>query len=163
MRRAFVVVLVLAFALPAVAADEFKAVVKGIEQHYGIRRSHPHLLGVVMFFAKPATWGSGAHALKLAVFEAEGRDFSGSGADLDRIVADALGPKWQPFVRAQSRKDRESSVIYVSFSGKQMRMVIASAERGEISVVHVKISEDAIRDWMDHPETQARSHSHRHD
>ncbi len=160
MRRAAVVLVVFVLALPAAAADEFGAVVKAIEQHYGIRRSHPHLLGFFMVFAKPAAWGSGAHGLKLAVFEDERRDFSASAEDLDSIVAGALGPKWQPFVRVRSQRSGETSVIYASFAGKQMRMIMASLERGEISLVHVRIGEKAIGEWMDDPESQARHHSH---
>ncbi len=161
MRRMVAVLLLLAVALPAAAADRgFTAVVKGIEKHYGIRRSHPHLLGLTLFFAKPATWGSGVSGLKLAVFEDEGRDFTTSAADLDRLVADAVGPEWRPFVRVDSQRDHETSVIYTSFAGKKMRMLIASVERGEISVVHLQISEKDIREWMDEPAAKARHHSH---
>ncbi len=163
MRRILVVLLLLAVALPAAAADHgFKAVVKGIEKHYGIKRSHPHLLGMVLFFAKPATWGSGVSGLKLAVFEAEGHDFTTSANDLDHLVADSVGPEWRPFVRVDSRRDHESSVIYTSFAGKKMRMLIASVERGEISVVHLQVSENGIREWMDEPAAKARHHSHDH-
>jgi hypothetical protein len=162
MRRTLVVLLLCALTLSAAAADrDFNAVVKGIERHYGIRRSHPHLLGFALFVAKPAMWGSGAHGLKLAVFESETRDLSTSTADLDRIMADAVGPEWRPFVRVRSNQDRESSVIYVAFAGKQMRMLIASVEHDEIAVVHLRISEKAIHQWMDEPVQEARGHSHR--
>jgi len=35
-------------ALPA-SADEFNSVVKGIESHYGIHRTHPHLINFALF------------------------------------------------------------------------------------------------------------------
>ena len=159
MRRLGVVLLLFVIAVPAVAGNrDFKNVVKGVEKHYGLRRSHPYLLGFAMFVGKPAMWGSGASGLKLAVFEDEKRDFTAQAADLDRIVAEAVGPKWQRFVRVNSRKSGESTVIYVSFAGKQMRMMIATVERGEIAVVHVQVSEKEIGKWMDDPGGEAKGH-----
>ncbi len=161
MRRLAAVALLFLMAMPVAAADGgFKAVVKGIEKHYGIKRSHPHLIGFTMFFAKPAMWGSGVHGLKLAVFEDERRDFTTPVADLNQIVASAIGPEWRPFVRVQSHRDNEATVIYTSFAGKHMRMLIASVERGEISVVHMRISEKEIQNWMEEPAGKGRHHSH---
>ncbi len=160
-RRGAILLVMLALALPA-AADEFGAVVKGIEKHYGIKRLHPHLIGFAMFIAKPATWGSGAGSLKVAVFEGEDRHFDPSIADLDQIVANSVGSRWQRFVTVHSRRDGEATVIYTQFSGKHMRMLIATVESDEIAVVHVKVSGDGIRKWMQDPEGEAKDSSHRH-
>lgn len=164
MRRLGVVALLaVVVALPAAGADrDFNTVVKRIEQQYGIRRSHPHLLGFALFVAKPATWGSGVHGLKVAVFEDEHRNFESVPADeLDRIVSEALGPKWQPFVRVHSRRDRESTVIYTSWSGNQMKMLIATVEHDGLTVVHIEMSESAIKRWVADPGDEARGASHR--
>ncbi len=161
MRRLGMVLLLLALVAPAAARDDFKAVVKGIERHYGIRRQHPLLLGFTMFLAKPAMWGTGSSGLKLAVFEDHSRDFTASAGELDRVVAEAVGSQWRPFVRVHSPKGGESSVIYTSFAGKHMRMLIASVERGEIAIVHIKISEKGVRDWMDDPAHEARTNRER--
>ncbi len=164
-RLGIVALLALVVALPAVGADrDFKAVVKGIERQYGIRRSHPHLLGFALFFAKPATWGSGVHGLKLAVFEDGNRNSRNvTLADLDRIVFEALGTEWRPFVRVQSRRDRESTVIYARWLGKQMKMLIASADRDGLAVVQMEMSESAIKRWAADPQDEAKDASRRHD
>ncbi len=156
--------LAIAVALPAAGADrDFNAVVKGIERQYGIRRSHPHLLGFALFFAKPATWGSGVHGLKLAVFEDGHRTSRNvSLADLDGIVSQTLGPEWRPFVRVQSRRDHENTVIYARFSGKQMKMLIASAEHDGLTVVQLDMRESAIKRWAADPQDEARA-SQRHE
>ncbi len=165
MRRLGILALLAVLALPAVGADrDFKAVVKGIERQYGIRRSHPHLLGFALFFAKPATWGSGVHGLKLAVFEDGNRNSRNvTLAALDGIVSEALGADWRPFVRVQSRRDHESSVIYASCSGKQMKMLIASADHDGLAVVQMEMSESAIKRWAADPQDEARGASHRHE
>ncbi len=163
MRRGYpVLILFLVLTLPAAAADGFSGVVKGIEAHYGIRRLHPHLIGFTMFLAKPAMWGSGAGAMKVAVFEDENRTFKASLAELDAIVAESAGPQWQPFVRVDSRGDGEATVIYTSFSGKHMRMLIATIEPGSIAVVHLKISKNGIRKWIADPEREAKDSSQVH-
>ncbi len=159
-RRVALVYVLLALALPAAADDGFGAVVKGIEAHYGIRRLHPHLIGFTMFLAKPMMWGSGAGSMKVAVFEEDGRSFTASLTELDAIVAKSVGRQWRPFVRVDSRRDGEATVIYTSFSGKHMRMLIATVEHDSIAVVHMKISKGGIRKWMADPEGEAKDSSH---
>ncbi len=160
-RRAAVLALVLVLALPAAAADGFKAVVQGIEKHYGMKRLHPHLIGFTMFVAKPFLWGSGAGGLKVAVFESdEGREFNASPVALDRIMTNSLGPQWRPFVRVRSRHNGETTAIYTQFSGKHLRMLIATVESDEIAVVQLNVNADGIKKWMEDPGREARNSSH---
>src|SRR5512145_3369951 len=100
-RPGAVLLLLLAFAMPA-AADGFDSVVKKVESHYGVHRLFPRLIGFALFVAKPATWGSGVGGVKVAVFEAEGRTFNPSMAELDGIVQASIGREWRPFVRVDS-------------------------------------------------------------
>jgi hypothetical protein len=137
-------IIIIVLAIPA-SADEFGAVVKRIESHYGIQRTHPRLIGFVLFFAKSAMWGSGISGLKVAAFEGENRTFTPSLQELDQIMVGSLGLKWQPFVRVDSRKDGEATVIYADFSD---------------SVVQMKLSTKAIRRWMADPESEVAAHKH---
>ena len=162
MRRLGAIVLfVFVLAVPA-SADEFKDAVKRIESHYGIRRIHPHLIGFALFVAKPATWGSGAGGLKVAVFENENGAFKPSSQEVERIMLSSLGPKWQPFVRVHSRRDGEDTIIYAECSGKKMQMLIAAIERNDLTLVRMSIKGKALSRWLVDPESEAKNTGHKH-
>jgi hypothetical protein len=144
--------------IPA-CADDFSSVVKGIESHYGICRVHPHLVGFALFLAKPAMWSRDVSGLKVAVFEKENRAFTPSLQELDKIMIASLSPEWQPFVRVSSRREGEATVIYINLSGKHMGMLIATIERSEIAVVHLKVDGKAIERWMQDPINEAKDAS----
>jgi hypothetical protein len=150
--------LVLSFTTLASAGDnEFRGVVHAIEGHYGVRHMHIPLLGFAMWFARP----EGVSGMKLAVFE----NFSGStdADDVSRIVEDALGHEWYPFVRVRSRNrvkgDDEATLIYASPSGGKLRMMIVNVESTEATVVEVKLSDRAIRQWLKEPGEEAEGHA----
>lgn len=64
-------------------------------------------------------------------FDAEG---AYSMADVDDIRAQLKGPEWSLIVSSRSKKDRETSEIYVHRDGG---MVILAAEPKELTVVHI--------------------------
>jgi len=158
---AAILLLLSASVIPAFA-DGFDSVVEKIESHYGVRRTHPHLIGFALFLAKPATRGSGVGGLKVAAFEAEGRRFNPSMSQLDTIVRESVGREWRPFVRVESRRSGEATVIYAHADGKHMRMLVASVERSDISIVQMQIDGKAFKRWADDPEGEARHTAHTH-
>lgn len=165
MRRLWIAVLIaVAIALPAAGADgSFESLVNRVEQQCNIRRSHPHLLGFGLFMAKPITWFSGVHEVKLAIFEGERLNAQGiPGTGFDRIISQTLGPDWHPIVRVQSRREHGATIIYASCSGKHMRMLIATAEPQEFTMIHAKIGEGPIKKWLADPQDEARGGMHRH-
>ncbi|MBN1566688.1 MAG: hypothetical protein JXA73_02500 [Acidobacteria bacterium] len=155
MKRIGVMLLVVLMLATPAFADGFDSVTKRVESHYGVRRTHPHLIGFALFFVKPAIWGSGVGGLKVAVFEKEGRAFSPSMSELDRIVQESVGQNWRPFVRVDSRRSGEATVIYVNCSGKRMQMLVASVDQGDITVVQMKVSQKAFKRWKNDPEGEA--------
>jgi hypothetical protein len=153
--------LLLSFTTMASAGDnEFRGVVHAIEGHYGVRHMHIPLLGFAMWFARP----EGMSGMKLAVFE----NFGGatSTEDVSRVVQDALGHEWYPFVRVRSRNrvkgDEEATLIYASPTGGKLRMMIVNVESSEATVVEVKLSEQAIKRWLKEPGEEAEGESHHH-
>ncbi len=155
MKRIGVFLVVLLASVTPAFAEGFDSVAQKIESQYGIRRTHPRLIGFALFFVKPATWGSGVGGLKVAVFEKEGRTFSPSMSELDRLVQESVGQNWRPFVRVDSRRSGEVTVIYVNCSGKKMQMLVASADHGDITVVQMKINQKAFMRWRNDPEGEA--------
>lgn len=135
----------------AFAGTGITQVIKLVEAKYST-----HHRGVPgLWLAKPFLIGSGVGGLKMATFE----NLSIPADDmyqLKRQVSEALGPDWQPFVETFSKRDGEWSAIYLQTSGKAMHLLIATGERGEFTVMQLKLSEKAMRDWMDEPVSHAR-------
>jgi hypothetical protein len=154
MKSLRICLLVLSVTSLASAGDnEFRGVVRAIEGHYGVHHMHVPLMGFAMWFARP----EGMSGMKLAVFE----NFSGSTGmdDVSRVVEDALGNEWYPFVRVHSRNavkgDDEATLIYASPAGGKLRMMIVNVESSEATVVEVKLSDRAIRQWLKEPGEEA--------
>ena len=150
--------LVLALTSVASAADsEFRGVVHAIEGHYGVHHTHIPLLGFAMWFARP----EGVRGMKLAIFE----NFNAptNSDDVSRLVEDALGHEWHPFVRVHSRNrvkgDDEATLIYTSPAGGKLRMMIVNVESSEATVVELKLSDRAIRQGLKEPGEEAEGHA----
>ena len=161
MKSLTVCLLVLSFTGLASAGDnEFRGVVHAIEGHYGVHHMHIPLLGFAMWFARP----EGMSGVKLAVFE----NFNGptDTEDVSRVVENSLGPGWYPFVRVRSRNvvkgDDEVTLIYASPTGGKLRMMIVNVESSEATVVEVKLSDQAIKQWLKEPGEEAEGQSHHH-
>ena len=137
---------------------EFKGIVRSIEQTYGVHHMHIPLLGVAMFFVRPA----GVHGFKMAIFE--GFQAPTDANNLCRVVESSLGPDWHAFVRVQSRGETngETTMIYLTPSAGQMRMVIVSIEPSEAVVLQMSLSDHAIKKWLKEPGEEASGHHHHH-
>ncbi len=160
MKRIGVIGLVWLVLSTPVFADDFEAVAKSIESHYGIRRVSPQLIGFASFFAKPAMWGSGVDGLKIAAFEDDGRTFEPSVRELDKVMLSSLDPKWQSFVRVDSRKNGEAVVIYSAVEGNHMTMLIGSIERSGIALMQIRVNPKAFEDWKASPKEKAKNSAH---
>ncbi len=132
----------------AFASDDFKAVVKAVESNYGIHPMHIPMMGVMLKFAP----NHEARGMKMAIFEAAPQ---GDLSNLQRVISSSLGPDWSPFVRAWSRRDRESVVIYAKPSSNGMRLLITCLDQDESVIMSVDVSEKSLREWIEEPESMA--------
>lgn len=163
MKSLRVVLLLLCCTTFAFGRDhDFRGVVNAIEHTYGVHHMHIPLLGVALFFVRPA----GVGGLKLAVFE--GFKTPTDVADVTRVIESSLGPDWHPFVRVQEKGETngETTLIYASPAGGHMRMLIVDLEPSEATVVELNLNDRAIKKWMKEPGEEAEnrsSHHHRAD
>jgi hypothetical protein len=151
-----VLALVLCASTLASAADhEFRGVVHSIETAYKVHHMHIPLLGVALFFVRPA----GVGGLKLAVFE--GFKTPTDAEDVTRVIETSLGPDWHPFVKVQSKGETngETTLIYASPAGGHMRLMIVNVEPSEATVVELNLSDHAIKKWIKEPGEEADNHS----
>jgi hypothetical protein len=131
---------------------EFDHVVNAIESHYGTQRTHIPFLGLASFVvnvARPA----GASGFKLAVFE-NLRSAPGyrDRADLDRFMDGLSGGGLHRVVCARSRRDGEATYIYVGEVGSSTKMLIATFERDEATVIQVKVNIETLLKTIEAPE-----------
>ena len=147
MKRMAVVLLILCLPAPAVShASEIDRVARAVEAQLGVRRTHIPMLGFAMFVGKVAT-GFQMPGAKLAIFEDE-RLSNCTPLQLESAVSTALGSEWTPFVKSISNHGGEQTWIYLRPQGKGLHMFIATAERGEVSLIEVKASERQMRRWI---------------
>jgi hypothetical protein len=147
MKRALA--LVLACAGMAHAADrEFDRVVGAIEKHYGVKRTHVPLMGVANLFIKVAH-PAGTSGLKLAFFDELTPEADTS--DLDRFMEDICRGGLRPVIVTHSRRDAESSYILAGEAGKSSKLLIASFERREATVIEVEVNTDTLFRMIGNP------------
>jgi hypothetical protein len=156
--RAGALIPVLCASTLASAADhEFRGVVRSLESAYRVHHMHIPLLGVALFFARPA----GVGGLKLAIFE--GFKTPTDVVDVSRVIESSLGSDWHPFVRVRSKGDSngETTLIYASPAGGRMRLMIVCLEPSEATVVELNLNDRAIKKWMKEPGEEAENQSGR--
>lgn len=142
---------------------EFDRIVKAIESRYGTRPLHIPFLGVANFFVKVAR-PEGASGFKLAVFE--GLKDLKSAADpgewraRDRFMDTLAGPNLHPLVRVHSRRDAEATYIFMgpaSKSSRSTRVLIATFQRNEATVIEVKANIETLLQSLQEPEHAGRT------
>lgn len=154
MKSLCVVVLILCASTLAAAGDhEFRGVVHSIETAYNVHHMHIPLLGVALFFARPA----GVGGLKLAVFE----NFKTptDAAEVTHVIESSLGPDWHPFVKVRSKGQTkgETTLIYANPGAGHMRMLIVDIEASEATVVELNLNDRAIKRLIKEPGEEADS------
>lgn len=140
-------------AMPLHAEDDFSAAVHRISERVGKHPTRIPFLGAILFF----TPVRGAH-LKLATFEDVHTSFT--LAELESSMGGALSAEWHPFVKVDSRRDHECTLIYARTNGGDMRLMVITAERGEVTVVQIDVPKKLEGSWLDH--TKNMAHKSRH-
>jgi hypothetical protein len=142
---------------------EFDRIVKAIESRYGTRPLHIPFLGVANFFAKVAR-PEGASGFKLAVFEGlkdlKSAADPGEWRERDRFMDTLAGPNLHPLVRVHSRRDGEATYIFMSpasKSSKSTRVLIATFEHNEATVIEVKANIETLLKSLQEPAHAGRT------
>ncbi len=138
------------YSLPAHGAErDFQEVVGAIETHLGVHHTHIPMMGFAKLFVK-ASAPSGVHGFELATFE-DLRYSPDKMRDFRNIVGDALGESWHTMVQVQAPGRREYTGIFIKGQGGQIRMMIATIEAHEATVVEVHVSPSQLFGWLGNP------------
>jgi hypothetical protein len=142
---------------------EFDRIVKAIESRYGTKPLHIPFMGVANFALKVAH-PEGASGVKLAVFEGlkdlRSEADPGEWGARDRFMDTLSGPNLHPLVRVHSRHDGEATYIFMtpeSKSRKSTRVLIATFERDEATVIEVEANIDTLLKSLEDPEHAGRT------
>ena len=95
--------------------------------------------------------------LKLAVFEDLRRPLFTRQEDFTDLMQGALGSDWQPFVRVENRRNNEWTCIYSSISANHWKLLIATMERREATLVRIKLNPDGMMRWIEKPCHETRT------
>lgn len=155
MRRRHLITFSLAmvFAL-SLQGEEFDWMVRQISRETGTRPVHIPFFGLARFVVRVGH-PAGTSDLHLAVFE----HTTMAPARFSDLLDTTTGPAWKPIVRVRSRKG-ESTNIYAREEGKHMRLLIATAEHAETTLIEVRIEPDKLMEVVEeHRHPVAVKHS----
>ena len=158
--RIFAVVAVLVLSSAAYAkGDDFNAVVKMIEQFYGVKHEGiPFLAKAGMGAARTAARIKGgparrlaeAGSIKLAVFEDQ--KFNGEFAKFRSTLNTALNETWSPLVQTVSATDNEQVYIFLRESGEKYNVLVITIDPRDATVVQVTLSPENLKLLLKDPE-----------
>jgi hypothetical protein len=144
------VLLSCALCWPALGAErDFQALVGAIEQHLGVRHTRIPMLGFAKLFVRAST-PSGVHGFELATFE-DLRYSPEAMRDFRNAVSNALGESWHPMVQVQAPWRKEYTGIFIKGQGGQFRMMVATIEAREATVIEVRLSPSQWFEWLRSP------------
>jgi len=155
--------IVLAGTCPVVQAkgDDFGAVVKVIEQFYHVKhKGIPFLAKAGMKTAVTVARLAGgsrkrlaeAGSVKVAYFEDQEFNNSGSVLGFRSVINKALAGGWSLLIQVLAPQDQEQSYIYLSEAGEKFNVLVVNIGRREGSVVQVTLSPKTLAALMRNPE-----------
>ena len=158
--KIFIAIALVAFSTPVQAKDDdFKSVVKMIEQFYGVKHQGiPFLARAGMKVATTAARIKGGEAkriaeagsIKLAVFEDQ--DFDGDFIKFRASLNGALGLTWIPVIQTLSATNEEQTYIFLRSASEKFNVLVITIESREATVVQVTLSPKNLALLLKDPE-----------
>jgi hypothetical protein len=157
MNARFLAVLLIATAAGLAGDWDFDHVVKAIESHYGVKRTHIPFMGVANFALK-MKHPAGTSEFQLAVFQnLDSSPAYRDAADRDRLMQTVSGHGLHPVIAAHSRRDAQSTYIFMDDAGKSTRLLFATFQRDGATVIEVKADGSTLLKALADPEGTAKS------
>ena len=158
--KIFIAVALVAFSTPVQAKnDDFKSVVKMIEQFYGVKHvGIPFLARAGMKVAATAARIKGGEAkriaeagsIKLAIFE--NQDFDGDFIKFRASLNGALTLNWIPVIQTLSVTNKEQTYIFLRSAEEKFNVLVITIEPREATVVQVTLSPKNLAQLLKDPE-----------
>ena len=163
--KLFIAIAFLSFSIPVHAGDDdFKSVVKMIEQFYRVKHEGiPFLAKAGMKVATTAAKIKGGQAkriaeagsIKLAVFEDQA--FNGDFMKFRASLNGALNDTWMPLIQTIAGKSAEQNYIYLRSTGDKHHVLVITIAEREATVVQVTVSSKNLALLLKDPEGTGKS------
>ena len=160
----FALALVLAPSVVQAKGDDFKSVVKLIEQFYGVKHQGiPFLAKAGMKVATTAAKIKGGTAKRLAeagsvkVAFFEDQTFDGEFTRFRASLNTALTQTWTPLIQTLSATTEEQTYIFVREADDKYNVLVITIEQREATVVQVTLSQKNFLLLMKDPEGTGKS------
>jgi hypothetical protein len=152
----------LLFIAPVAAqakGDDFKAVVKAIEQFYSVKhQSLPFLARAGMKTATTVGRIAGgnkrrlaeAGSVKIAFFEDQDFNSSGRSTEFRKSLVQTLRVSWLPFIQVLSGDD-DQTYVFLREAAEKYQVLVITIERKEATVVQVDLSRETLARLMQDP------------
>jgi hypothetical protein len=144
--------------------DDFKSVVKMIEQFYGVKHQGiPFLAKAGMKVATTAARIKGGEArriaeagsMKLAVFE--NQDFDGDFTKFRTSLNGALTATWMPLIQTTSATTQDQNYIFLREAGDKFNVLVITITSRDATVVQVNLSRKNLALLLKDPEGTGKS------
>ena len=144
--------------------DDFKSVVKMIEQFYRVKHEEiPFLAKAGIKVARTAARIKGgtakrvaeAGSIKLAIFEDQ--EFNGDFAKFRSSLNSSLQETWSPLVQTISTSDREQVYIFLREAGNKFHVLVITIEPRGATVVQATLSPKNLALLLKDPEGTGRA------
>lgn len=165
MKRTINLGLIAVFLLAPVSAaakgDDFKLVVKTIEQFYNVKhKSLPFLAKAGLKTATTAARIAGgtpkriaeAGSVRVAFFEDQEFNSRGNVAEFQRSLTASLTAAWTPFIQTISAKDEEQTYIFLRAAGEKWNVLVITIGKHEGVVVQVNVSQQTLAQLLKDPD-----------
>ena len=146
--------------------DDFGAVVKIIEQFYGVKHKGIPLLaraGIkTAALAARVAGGSKrrlaeAGSVRVAYFEDQDFTSPGGAVNFRRTLKAALVGNWLPFIQVLSLNDEEQTYVFLREAGSKFNVLVVTIDKREASVVQVNVSPQTLAMLMKDPDEMGRA------
>ncbi len=164
MRTKFFIAIILAAIFVSHTAssakgDDFKSVVKMIEQFYSVKHQGiPFLAKAGMKVATTAARIKGgaarriaeAGSIKLAVFE--NQEFAGDLTKFRATLNGALNETWMPLIQTLSATTQDQNYIFLREAGDKSHVLVITITQRDATVVQVTVSKSNLARLLRDPE-----------
>lgn len=121
----------------------FEGVVSSIESRYHAHATQIPMSGLISMMALGATHG-GVGDVHVAQFEHFKRRIDGD--ELNRMVGNRLGPRWDKMIRETSHDGNEQTLIFSRPEGRRMGLFVVDLDGHELDVVQVSVDPDHLNE-----------------
>ena|SRR5665213_1757268 len=143
----FVALLIPVAVLAGGGQNGFDGIVNSLESKYGVHATRIPFMGLISMVSRRAT-NDGVSNMHVAEFD--GFSATMNGEELNRTVAEKLGPGWERVIRETSRSGNSQTLIFMHPEGARMGLFVLDADGHELDVVQVSVDPNHLMENVNH-------------